>query len=157
MAVAVCSKPFFFSRLYPFHPSVKMWLPGRTLALRNPSSVAAAPSGIASSAAKPGTGFWPGLPGPRCSTATMTNDHRFALGPASAPPRTFFAATHVALVGLDQTAELIAPITVGHRLAQLMQQQPGGLIADPDLLFQLQGRDALLVVAEAINSPKPTS
>ena len=85
------------------------------------------------------------------------DDHRFALGPAPAPPRTLFATAHVALVGLHQTAELIAPIAVGHRLAQLIQQQPRGLIADPDLLFQLHDRDPLLVVAQAINRPEPTS
>jgi hypothetical protein len=72
------------------------------------------------------------------------------------PRRTVFGAAHVSFVGLDKAAEPVAPITVGHRVAELVQQQPGGLIADPDLLAQLHGRDALLIVAHPVNGPEPT-
>jgi hypothetical protein len=97
---------------------------------------------------------------PRLSRATLLNrpdDHRFALDSAPAPSRTFFATAHVTLAGLDKTAQFIAPIAVGHRFAQLMQQQPDGLVAAPNLLFQLHGRDAIPIVAEEINRPEPTS
>ena len=64
---------------------------------------------------------------------------------------------HIALVDLHQTAELVALIAVTHRLANLVQHQPGGRITDADLRGQLQRRDALLVVAHAVDRPEPAA
>src|SRR5664279_2606919 len=108
-----------------------MWLPGLTLSARNFSSVSVAASGITSRAANPGIGFLPGLPGPRCSTATQ-------------PPRIW-------------SARRVCHARAAHRLANLVQHQPRGGVTDADFLGQLHRRDALLVVAHAIDRPKPTA
>src|ERR1700693_2216782 len=64
-------------------------------------------------------------------------------------------AADIALVDLDQAAQRIGLVAVLHRLADLMLHQPCGRVADADLLAQLHRRDALLVVAHAIDGPEP--
>src|ERR1035441_8980625 len=95
----------------------------------------------------------------RLASGAMFNGHshdRLALGAAPLAGFAMLLATHVALVDLDQTAQLVALIAILHRLADLVLHQPRGAVADADLLGQLQRRDALLVVAHAINGPEPT-
>ena len=82
-------------------------------------------------------------------------DDGLALGAASLAGFAMLLATHVALVDFDQAAQLIALIAILHRLADLVLHHPGGAVADPDLLRQLHRRDALFVVAHAINCPEP--
>jgi len=116
-----------------------------------------AASEITSRAANPGTGFLPGLPGPRCSTATaprIWSARRVCH--ARAAPRHAPHHPH-SLIDLHQAAEPVVLIAVAHRLANLVQHQPGGGVTDADFLGQLHRRDALLVVAHAIDRPKPTA
>ncbi len=75
---------------------------------------------------------------------------------APAPPFPMLLTAHIALVDLHQAAEPIALIAVTHRLANLVQHQPGGRIADPNFLGQLHRRDPLLVVTHAVDRPEPT-
>jgi hypothetical protein len=51
--------------------------------------------------------------------------------------------------------KLIALVAVLHGLADLVLHGPRGDVADADLLAQLHRRDALLVVAHAVDRPKP--
>src|ERR1035438_4720292 len=83
----------------------------------------------------------------RFAGATLLHSHGhhgLVLGAAPASSRAVLGAAHVSLVGLDKAAEPVAPITIRHRLAELVQQQPGGLIADPDLLAQLDRKSTRL-------------
>src|SRR6266581_8276116 len=82
-------------------------------------------------------------------------DHGLALGAAPLAGFAMLLATHVTLVDLDQTAQLVALVAILHRLADLVLDHPGGAVADADLLGQLHRRDALLVVAHPINGPEP--
>src|SRR5664280_1977297 len=74
-----------------------------------------------------------------------------------APPLAMLLTTHIALINLHQAAEPVVLIAVAHRLANLVQHQPRGGVTDADFLGQLHRRDALLVVAHAIDRPKPTA
>ena len=47
-------------------------------------------------------------------------------------------------------------VAVLHGLANLVPHQPGRGVADADLLHQLHRRDALFVVAHAVDRPEPT-
>jgi hypothetical protein len=42
--------------------------------------------------------------------------------------------TYIAFIDLDQSAEPVVLIAVAHRLADLMQHQPGGGITDANFL-----------------------
>ena len=84
------------------------------------------------------------------------SDHAFALyaapsvafaGPCTAP---------VSLIHFDDYMELIPPVAILHGLANLMLYQPCRGVADADLLHQLHRRDALFVVAPAVDRPEPT-
>src|SRR5882724_839135 len=95
----------------------------------------------------------------RPTTLHRHGHHGFAPRPrlaAPAPPGAMLLTAHIALVDLHQAAEPVALIAVTHRLANLVQHQPGGRIADPNFLGQLHCRDALLVVAHAVDRPEPT-
>jgi hypothetical protein len=65
------------------------------------------------------------------------------------------SAELVAFVHLDDAAQGVAAVAIGHGLADLVLHQPRRLIADADLFRELHRRDRLLVVAHAINGPEP--
>ena len=78
------------------------------------------------------------------SAAMLHRNGHHGFGPhatcaASAPPLAMLLATYIALVDLDQSAEPVVLIAVAHRLANLVQHQPGGGITDANLLGQLHG------------------
>lgn len=52
------------------------------------------------------------------------------------------AERNFGLVDLDEAVERL-PFAVGHRRPELVQQQPGGVLLDADLVRQLKGRDAV--------------
>lgn len=59
------------------------------------------------------------------------------------------------LVDLDQTRQAAA-VRVYHGPAQLVQEQPGGLVVDADLVGELQRRDAVRVRGEQVRGGEPS-
>jgi len=77
--------------------------------------------------------------------AALATGRRICLGPVG----------EVALVHLDQIDQRGA-IGVDHGAAQLMQQQPGSLVAaQPELGLKLQGRDPVRMAAEEMDCGEP--
>lgn len=89
-------------------------------------------------------------PLPRTSIATPTSV--FEPGPRPLFPR--LHAADPALVDLDLCLQGLA-LGGDHRPAQLLQHQPGGLIADAELALELLRRDPGVVGGNQVGGPEP--
>ena len=79
------------------------------------------------------------------------NDDGPAFGGACAVVRT---ERNFGLVDLDEAVERL-PFAVGHRRPELVQQQPGGILLDANLVRQLKGRDAVRMSGDQMCRPEP--
>src|ERR1700730_10530393 len=68
--------------------------------------------------------------------------------------RIFLAERNLCLVNFDHASELGA-VRVHHGSAQLGGEQPGGLVVDPELALELQGRQPVGVGAHQVGRPEP--
>ena len=64
-------------------------------------------------------------------------------------------ATEVGIVELDLTAERLVAVLFGHCAVELLMQQLGCGVADTDLAFERQRRQACLGLAEDVDRQEP--
>lgn len=64
-------------------------------------------------------------------------------------------AAPVRIVELDDAAESSWAVSLGHRLHQLVLEQPGGVVGDAQLAPQRQGGDAVLVLRQQVHRQEP--
>jgi len=83
-----------------------------------------------------------------------SHQQRFAAGQLAAALEARLPAADPGLVHLDLAREPAA-LRVDHRPPQLVEHQPGRLVVDPELLGELEGRDAGLEGGDEVGGGEP--